>query len=628
MSQNKTAVPTVIQVSIMGEAAVGGTLTGSYLYQNADENPEGLSTYRWYNAGAGNSVIATTIDLTLLPEHEGVTLKFSIVPVAASGETGVETFSDTKIVVDDRYQNISDEESENSFLKQRGQFAFHANSPKDRIFTSTSGAFALKNRLTQNVSVIGAQNFGGVVPAELAVYLKNNPAITLFTTINSFGALVPVGDHNQLLVWGPGIPAALPDLQNIRSVYSNNSSLAFIYENPEPGSNTIGAVGTAATGGVVPVEVQNKLMFDAPLAIYATIDAFAVRTNKGKVYTWGSPTNGGAIPADVQTQLNSMHVQRIVASQTAFCALTENGDLIAWGVNGPIPATTLEKIYDDGGAQTVIANGGAFCAITLGRRKAATWGLAAYGGTMSESAASLAARGNIALCAAAPWAMCFINESGQAAAWGYAGYGGGDIPASGMTDGTSEQAVSAQQMFEQGDTKIQIENLFKGVKVSAASLSRVSSKAKTAAGEDIEILRNDASFVLLAKHPDGRTKSIITWGLAATGGTMPNDTKQVLLASRIRKIYCSNGAYAALVDQGQVEGAVVTWGRASNDGGSIPANLQTALSDGVVEIYTIQAMPAPSTAYVPAAFAARKSNNNYVTWGAYVKQEEFTPEST
>jgi hypothetical protein len=49
------------------------------------------------------------------------------------------------------------------------------------------------------------------------------------------------------------------------------------------------------------------------------------------------------------------------------------------------------------------------------------------------------------------------------------------------------------------------------------------------------------------------------------------------------------------------------------------------LSSGVVEIYTIQGAPAPSTATVPAAFAARKSNNNYVTWGAHVKQEEFEP---
>lgn len=624
MSAIGKAVPTVEQVSIMGEAAVGGTLSGSYLYQNADENPEGNSTFRWYNGGTNGTIVADTIDLTLLPEHVGMTLTFSVVPVAASGEKGVETISAPKTVARDGFQNISDEESENSFLKQRGQFAFHANSPKDGVFTSTAGAFALKNRLTQNVSVIGAQNFGGVVPPELAMYLKNNPAITMFTTTNSFGAMVPVGDHNQLFVWGPGIPATLPDLQDIESVYSNGSSLAFIYADPEPGTNTIGAVGTAATGGVVPVEIQSKLMFDQPRAIYSTIDAFAVLTASGRVYTWGNKTQGGEIPANVQTQLNSMRVQRIVASRTAFCALTVTGELAAWGTNGEIPAATLEKIYDDGGAQTVIANDSAFCAITLGRRKAATWGLAAYGGTMSEPAASLAARGNITLCTAAPWAMCFININGQAAAWGSAGHGGGVIPSQSAGDAVCDEPLNAQVLLEEGDTKAQIKALFNDVILAAKS--RVSSKVMTADGGDIELLRNDASFVLLGRHPDGRTKSLITWGLPATGGTMPNDVKQTLLASHIRKIYCSNGAYAALVDQGQVAGAVVTWGRTSQDGGTIPAALRESLSSGVVEIYTIQATPAPSTAAVPAAFAARKSNHNYVTWGAHVKQQEFTPE--
>jgi hypothetical protein len=80
------------------------------------------------------------------------------------------------------------------------------------------------------------------------------------------------------------------------------------------------------------------------------------------------------------------------------------------------PAATLEKIYDDGGALNVIANDSAFIVITQGRRKAVTFGLAAYGGVLSEQAATLAARGNLVLCAATPWAFCFINETGQAAA--------------------------------------------------------------------------------------------------------------------------------------------------------------------------------------------------------------------
>ncbi|WKV98847.1 hypothetical protein PYV50_12735 [Pseudomonas sp. H22_DOA] len=598
MSADAKAAPTVKQVTIMGETAVGGTVSGSYIYQNADVNPEGESVFCWYSVESGNEVIATTVDLALTAEHEGLTIQFSVIPVAVSGEEGDETFSDPKKVTSARYQNISEEESENSFFKQRGQFAFHA-IPNDHRGTSTAGAYALKNRVTQNVSVMGTQNFGGVVPPEIASYLKNNSAITMSSTINSFCALVPVGSTNHLLVWGPGMPANLPDLQGIKSVYTNNASAAFIYSNPVPGTNTIGAVGTAATGGVVPIEIQNKLLFDKPVAIHSTYDAFAVRTESGKVMCWGNATNGGSIPANIQTQLDNMKVARIIASNTAFCALTDDGELIGWGKDGVIPALVLTRIYDDDGAFTVIANAGAFCAITNRRKKLLTWGTASYGGTMSEATAALAARGNIVLCVATPWAMCFINESGGYAAWGYLGYGG-----------LESSQSDAEAAFEQGDTKAQIENLFKGIQVSAASRkSRVFSKLQTTAGGDIQLMRNDSSFVLLARHPDGRTELIHSWGLLAAGGEMPSSVKQVLQASHIIKIHASNGAYAALCNQGSVQGAVVTWGRSNIDGGTIPAHLLDALSSDVVDINTIQAFPRHKLPRSPHSLRARKTIN-------------------
>lgn len=626
MSSNERAAPTVTQVVIMGEAIVDGTITGSYLYQNVDENPEGDSLFCWYNTTANDEVVAKTVHLRLLPEHADIALRFSVIPVSSTGEKGVETFSDVKSVVSGGYQNITDEESENSFFKQQGRYAFYANGASDRILTASAGAFALKNRTTQNVSVRGGANYGGVVPAELAAYLNNNPAITMFSTFASFGALVPVGSGNQLLVWGVGVPAVLPDLQDIKAVYSNSSSLAFIYSNPQPGANTIGAIGTQATGGIVPIEIQNKLFFDRPKAIYATTDAFAVLTLGGKVYTWGSVANGGSVPPDVRAQLETMNVQRIVASNTAFCAITGQGDVTAWGANGNIPAATLEKIYDDGGAQTVVANANAFCVITQGRRKAATWGLPAYGGVMSDLAASLAARGNIILCSAAPWAMCFINADGQAAAWGAVGYGGETIPASRSLEGESDSSSNLQDLLDES-TKTQIEALFQSAPaVSRRSMfERVSSRVKTVDGGEVQLVRNDSSFVLVSKQPDGRTKAVISWGMAAAGGTIPAAVKQTLLASNIRKVYCSNGAYAALVDQGQVTGAVVTWGKGSFDGGVVPPALQSALNRGVVEIYTIQGAPSPSV-NVTAAFAARKEDNRFVTWGGHVVNEEFTPE--
>lgn len=634
MNNQAKAVPAVSGVSILGEPIVGGTIEGSYIYQNADQNPEGASSYHWYNGGISGDVVATTINLTLTPEHAEMILTFSVTPVAVSGESGEETFSEPKAVAPPSFQKVTDEESEHSFMKQRGNFAFHKVGPKDRVLTSTGGAFALKSRTTQNVLVRGADAFGATVPPALAGYLLNNPAITVFSTTTCFGALVPVASGTQLLVWGPGTPTELPDLQDIEAVYSNASSFAFIYKNPKPGENTINAVGTAETGGVVPIEIQNKLFFDKPKAIYSTVDAFAVLTENGKIYAWGGAANGGVIPPDVQATLDYMTVQRIVASKTAFCAIDQDGYLAGWGTDGVIPAATLDKIYSDGGAGSVIASESAFCAITRTRKIAASWGLASAGGTMSEVAASLAARGNIVLCAASPWAVCFINASGQAAAWGSVGYGGDPIPTSGSgNDNALPQ--NAQDHLDQGDTKLQIEKLFQDFPVASRSgngsgpinsLKRVSSIVQTADGGDVELVRNDASFVLVSRDENGRTNNVLAWGLADAGGAIPADVKQVLLASRIRKVYCSNGAYAALLDQGSVEGAVLTWGRATTDGGTVPPALQSALTSGVVEIYAIQSMPAPSGTATNSAFAARKANNSYVTWGAYVTQEEFVPD--
>lgn len=200
--------------------------------------------------------------------------------------------------------------------------------------------------------------------------------------------------------------------------------------------------------------------------------------------------------------------------------------------------------------------------------------------------------GNIVLCTAAPFAMCFINEKGQSAAWGNAAYGGGTIPSRSNSDSNAEFALDAQALIEKSDAKMQIEKLFKSTKIVASKLEkRVSSRVKTADGGDVELIRNDGSFVLISKDPDGRTNNVISWGLATAGGDIPSAVKQTLYASNIRKVYSSNGAYAAIVDQGQVKGAVVTWGRASLDGGTIPPLLESALSSGVVEIYVIQSMP-------------------------------------
>jgi hypothetical protein len=125
--------------------------------------------------------------------------------------------------------------------------------------------------------------------------------------------------------------------------------------------------------------------------------------------------------------------------------------------------------------------------------------------------------------------------------------------------------LNAQASLEQDGVESEIKAMFSGARFANDAQSRVSSNLALEDGETIELLRNDASFLLISRHADGRTKNVTSWGLAAVGGTMPSDTKQTLMASRIRKIYNTNGAFAAIVDQGTTEGVVIAWGRSSQD---------------------------------------------------------------
>ncbi|MFP9113410.1 T9SS sorting signal type C domain-containing protein [Flavobacterium sp. RHBU_3] len=95
------AAPTASSVVVSGaDYNVGTTLTGSYTYADAESNPEGTSTFKWYtatdNAGTGAAVIsgatATTFPLTSTQANKYI--RFSVVPVASAGTTtGTETFS-------------------------------------------------------------------------------------------------------------------------------------------------------------------------------------------------------------------------------------------------------------------------------------------------------------------------------------------------------------------------------------------------------------------------------------------------------------------------------------------------------------------------------------------------------
>lgn len=628
MKGNRETSPIAYDLEIIGDVFVTATVRGIYSYDRNGGGAEGISRFYWHLNGV-RLVEEGQLDFKVRADDAGKFLQFSVVPVTSEGDQGEEVFS-AHYEVRAGFQGISDEENEWCFLKQRGNFSFHIPEPADRLFVSTGGVFALLEPSSGNVHLEGQSGWGLPVPTEILNYLKNNRAIKLFSSEFSFSALVNLGSTNQLLCWGGTIPAQLPLLQGIKSVYSTRSAFAFIYDNPQPGANSIGALGPAGhLVSAVPLDIQQALWFDPPEAIYAADNAFAVRTRGGRVYAWGLPENGGSIPPNVRAQLNTMFITKIVATAVSFCAISDDGEIAVWGHatgGGTIPAASLERILDDGGVQSVIAATTAFCAITKNRRKAVSWGRTGEGGDMSSSAAVLAARGNIVICKAARWAFLMANSSGQAEAWGASRYGGAPLsvqikkellasfgdghPVPGYPQRRSEHVIARQRR------------------------TNVSSSVSIDDG-NISVYSNDVSFLVLGRHADGRTSSIVVTGLNTHGGTMSAALRQVLMASLIRDVYCTNGAYGVITSAGGTEGAVLVWGAtlAMEDAGEIPSELAQYLRSGVTELYSIKRFPyvqvPPPPPPIPPrqdpSFAARRVDGTYVLWGGNVRNQYFDP---
>ncbi len=84
ISVTVNSAPIASNVNITGAAEVGQTLTGNYDYSDAENDPEGTSTYRWLRNGSPISG-ATGISYTLVVADEGANIIFEVTPVAQSG---------------------------------------------------------------------------------------------------------------------------------------------------------------------------------------------------------------------------------------------------------------------------------------------------------------------------------------------------------------------------------------------------------------------------------------------------------------------------------------------------------------------------------------------------------------
>lgn len=638
-------MPAATNLAVVGELVPGGSVRASFLYWPGETEAEEMgTTCRWFIDETPYAETAK-LDFSITYDFAGKTLRFSVIPRSSQGEVGKEAISQI-YRIGLGYQNISDEESECSFLKQRGNFAIYSNEPSDRIFISNGGAYSVMDGSSQSVIVKGNGSYAGTPAPEIIQYLQNNPATRIYSTEKDFAALVPVlGSTTRLMLWGSNIGALPPelDLNNIRFVYSNLQAFAWIYDSPPPGWNTIGAFGAAASGGVVPDEIQRALLFDKPKAIYAAPYSFTVLTEAGRVYSWGNRDNGGFISATVRTQLDRIHVEKIISSGGAFCAVGPERfadpnlkTFVTWGstqTGGIANPTDIEAILDDDGVDLVVASRNAFCALTKRRRKAVSWG-GAEGGVMSAAARELSARGGIVMCKASAYAFCMANRFGNFEAWGRVEMGG-STPSLGKQ--TEEEVENAEDVLNASGEKPRIEAMFKRMNVDEwyqESLRNTGSRCVcdelgnrnnrldqivTVSGV-ITIHSNDTSFFLRSQHPDGRTDALITWGNSSFGGSIPEGTRQVLMASKITNVQCSNGSYGIISTQGEVQGAVNAFGGSSaqNEAGQVPEDLKPYLESGVQELYSIKQMPpfTPSIYRLSSGLVARRENGSYVVWGA------------
>ena len=78
------APPTADNVAITGVASVGEVLTGSYTYDDAELDAEGVSTFRWLRDGVAIPGALTT-NYTVVAADVETALRFEVMPVAATG---------------------------------------------------------------------------------------------------------------------------------------------------------------------------------------------------------------------------------------------------------------------------------------------------------------------------------------------------------------------------------------------------------------------------------------------------------------------------------------------------------------------------------------------------------------
>ena len=97
---SSNAVPVVSDVDIAGSPNVGKTLTGHYIYSDADGDLEGASTFKWFVDSVATP--DTGIVYVIQPSDFGKKIQFEVTPVAQTGElVGLPVLSAQLLIIPD-----------------------------------------------------------------------------------------------------------------------------------------------------------------------------------------------------------------------------------------------------------------------------------------------------------------------------------------------------------------------------------------------------------------------------------------------------------------------------------------------------------------------------------------------
>lgn len=122
------AAPVASGVTVSGTTNIGDTLTGTYTYTDAEDDPEGTSTFRWLrdDVAIGGATAETYV---LVSADIDKTIKFEVTPVATSGALTGSAVTSTGTVIGQLWASESDTVAHWRFNEAAGTTVVNSKNP-------------------------------------------------------------------------------------------------------------------------------------------------------------------------------------------------------------------------------------------------------------------------------------------------------------------------------------------------------------------------------------------------------------------------------------------------------------------------------------------------------------------